>query len=522
MSAPQRHAAAALTAATIWDDAVYCAQALLLSADQTEDGMESELVLLAEERRVQEPWKFLSISRHVERALSTVTIDSDPRSSASLHSHDTQSTSLTSAPSRTSRDPIHNTDRFPAMPSTTPPVRLSARPSSSTLSVSQSALSDSSSSSHPAPRRRRSGLHCGHSLSPDAIQAHIKEALQSGGQTVPSCCRMPLPRRLLDTVMAPEEAHVLTDKALPSPRLDTIRDSGYNEVGLAAQDTSRSPDEPPQPMSTHASAVPSRRRHEAINIDSALAKEAFKSFQSQEKDQITCVAVFESNQRKALSAHHAGSLKRIAVLHESSKNEKMQQHVLELEHLEEVQIVAEHDLRKAHDVETQNVATALKHMDAYCLNSGQPHSDHAHVVTADDFKKLDCQRMVQQNLPRKHENAINVLRARQERETKNKIRKQEAELSLLDAAYERQRATQEAEFAAEMEKLAALMEKRRRRLQQRWDLKFQMWRIDWETQHNTAIDFDLEHETWPPDTTKTMMTPIPESSALAPYVHALA
>jgi hypothetical protein len=186
-----------------------------------------------------------------------------------------------------------------------------------------------------------------------------------------------------------------------------------------------------------------------------------------------------------------------------------------------LQILAEHDLRKAHEVETQNVATALKHMEAYCLGSSQTHPDHAHTVTEEDFKKLDRQRMLQQNLPRKHENAINVLRARQERETKGKLQKQETELKLLAAAHEKERVTEEADLVKEAEKLEAVIEARRRRLLQRWDLKFEMWRRDWEEQHGSKVSINLEHENWPLQTTKTI-TPIPESSSLATYVQAAA
>jgi len=169
--------------------------------------------------------------------------------------------------------------------------------------------------------------------------------------------------------------------------------------------------------------------------------------------------------------------------------------------------MAEHDLRQAHGVETQNVATAIKHMEAYCRASGKSQPERLQV-TEEDFRTLDRQRMIQQNLPRKHEDAINVLRARQERAVKNKIRKQEAEISSLDEVDEREIVAEKAEHAAEMAKLEALIESRRKRLRQRWHLKFEIWRKDWENHHKTAIDFDLEHETWPLHTTMTM-TPIP-------------
>lgn len=193
----------------------------------------------------------------------------------------------------------------------------------------------------------------------------------------------------------------------------------------------------------------------------------------------------------------------------------------DLEHLEEVQIIAEHDLRKAQDIEGQNVATALKHMEAYCLGGGQTHPDHPHVVSQEDFKKLDRQRMLQEGLPRRQENAINVLRAKQEREVKNKMQKQEQELDLMCAAHDRERAAEESEHAQEIEKLEGLIKSRRKRLLQRWSLKFEIWKRDWEQQHDTTVDLRLEHEAFPSLVTKTI-TPIPKSSALAGYLQAAA
>ena len=94
------------------------------------------------------------------------------------------------------------------------------------------------------------------------------------------------------------------------------------------------------------------------------------------------------------------------------------QHNEDLERLEERQLLAEHDLLKAQSQETQNVATALKYIEAYCLGTRND-EERAHTVSEEDFKKLDRQRMIQQDLPRKHASAINVLRARQELDTKS-------------------------------------------------------------------------------------------------------
>ncbi|KAF1913840.1 hypothetical protein BDU57DRAFT_541217 [Ampelomyces quisqualis] len=555
--------------APIFDDAVYLSEALRLPMDQTEDDLDAQLALLATDSGIQDPYLFLCPPQDISRAPSPVTLDSDHRSSLSIHSQETQSTSFTSAPSRTSRDQAHHSERLPAMrsPPTVarawpamerqdrigqlPPPSLEHISSSSSLSVAQFVLYDSLMSSNPAHRRKRASglfgmfrrdsssctspshqeyhgkargpkLECGHTLSPAAIRIHIQEAVQGGEQAVPSCCGKPLPRTVLEVVLAKEEAELVVNRALPSSGGETIRDSGYMENRTCSLDV-HPPPRPSSPCATSTSLpiAATRRRHEAISIDSALAKEAFTSFRKEERVQFERVVAFESNQREALSAHHTTSLKRLVAQHEASKDEKTQQHRQDIEHLDEMQVVAEHDLRKTHEIETQNVATAMKHMEAYCLGSGLSHPQHPYVVTEEDFKKLDRQRMIQQNLPRKQENVINVLRARQERDMKNKLLKQEEELALLDAAYDRERTAEELEQRKEMERLEAIIEVRRKRLIQRWDLRFEMWRRDWEHQHGTAVTLRLEHETWPLQTSKTT-TPIHESSPLAPYIQAAA
>lgn len=269
--------------------------------------------------------------------------------------------------------------------------------------------------------------------------------------------------------------------------------------------------------------------------NSSLANEASASFEAQQKEQLERVAAFESNQRKALLAHQQCSLKRLTAQHENNKDERKEhvsevtprnvtqvayatQHILELEDLEDAQITAEDNLRKAQDIETQNVATALKHMEAYCLSSN-PDPVLAHTVTQDDFKKLDRQRMIQQSLPRKHESAINVLRSRQERATKLKMQKQEAELADMDAEFEKEMAVEQWQHAQDSERLNAVIEARRKRLQQRWDLKYEMWRRDWESQHGTqfeTVDWPLKTQCEGP------ICRIPESGETSTPIHAAA
>lgn len=169
----------ALTSATIFDDVLYFLEALSLPVHQTEDDIDAELVLSAQESGIQDPYRYLCPPQDISRALSTMTLDSEPRSSISIHSQETQSTSFTgtSAPSRTSRDQVYPSERSPAQRhkititraavgverndpiADVYPSGVTERPSSSTLSVARSVLSSSSASTASAPRRKRtSGL----------------------------------------------------------------------------------------------------------------------------------------------------------------------------------------------------------------------------------------------------------------------------------------------------------------------------------------------------------------------------
>lgn len=197
------------------------------------------------------------------------------------------------------------------------------------------------------------------------------------------------------------------------------------------------------------------------------------------------------------------------------------QHLDDVDRLEERQVLAEHDLLETQAQETQNVATALKYIEAYCLGTNTS-QEQTHTVTEDDFKKLHHQKMLQQGLPRKHTSAINVLRARQEVDFKRRLETQEAELRQLDLDLKKEESAKEAEYKKDVEHLESLIEARRRRLQQRWELRFEMWRLDWQNQHKMTIVHKLEHEEWPQraregDEGEDDVSAIPDASALAQF-----
>jgi hypothetical protein len=156
----------ALGTAPIFDDAVYLSEALGLPVNRNEDDLDAELALLARESGIHDPYRFVCPPQSISRAISTMTLDSDTRSSRSIHSQETQSTSFTSAPSRTSRDQLFPSERpsTKRVPPKLAPIEnydsAIERPGSgirsrqsSTLSITPSLLS--STSSQQAQRRKK-------------------------------------------------------------------------------------------------------------------------------------------------------------------------------------------------------------------------------------------------------------------------------------------------------------------------------------------------------------------------------
>jgi hypothetical protein len=124
---------AGLTTDPIFDDAVYLSEALGLPSGQTEEDIEAHLFISARESGIEHPYRFLCPELHdISTAISTFTAASDPRSSMSIHSRETQSTGITSHPSRTSKDnPYMESTSAVRTPSTPTTPAISSRGSTS-------------------------------------------------------------------------------------------------------------------------------------------------------------------------------------------------------------------------------------------------------------------------------------------------------------------------------------------------------------------------------------------------------
>jgi len=168
-------------------------------------------------------------------------------------------------------------------------------------------------------------------MSAYSVREHILEATKGGAKSathlVPNCCGNPLPQSVLDIVVTKEETDIVEKDSLPIPGTPTFRDSAYCESGTPTGELPNLSkgdavaDNPQAPAD-----IPSKRtRHAPINIEAALANEAFKSFKTEQTEQFENVSTFECNQRKALEAHHHITLKQLKVRHDAMREELIEQ-----------------------------------------------------------------------------------------------------------------------------------------------------------------------------------------------------
>ena len=136
-------------------------------------------------------------------------------------------------------------------------------------------------------------------------------------------------------------------------------------------------------------------------------------------------------------------------------------------------------------------------MEAYCLGPNPVCPEFSYTVTEQDWKKLEHQRMVQEKLPFKHESAINVLRAKQERDTQVKLEKQQSQLIQLKEDREEIRRLEEERYGLECHQLDTVIETRRNKIIQRWNLRFEIWRRWWQKESATTLVGDIPQERWP-------------------------
>ena len=274
-------------------------------------------------------------------------------------------------------------------------------------------------------RRAVHKLPCGHRLCTPALRETIKAATSGGTGAIPSCCGMPIPGCLVEHVMTQQEQGMVLD------RLDQWSQAGSGAPSMKSE---------ARDSVTMQRPVVSRTGSDESKVDSVAPESRIKTKAEETRPEIKqlrkeqtklhdrFIAWIETG-RAQLSEKHERWRRDMRARHEAAAESLEEHHAHSMSEAEDKQVQAEADLRLAHDQESRDTATALKHMEAYCagtyVSTGEP---HGRIVTAQDLAGLENARRVREGLEARHASAINVLRGEQARRLKLRGQRQEREL----------------------------------------------------------------------------------------------
>lgn len=484
-------------------EASYAKDVLELAYGESEDALDEKLRTLAEELGLHA--EALRLSTESVKASSTNTFGSSNavRRSESIGSRASRSTGLTTF-SDFSRDHRGKTraslsfrdyDSFLSRGSLserrdsltfTPPLT----PSQSSLSLALSSPPDASPRKHfrklrglnmlklnrggsdtslplegcphcpQNPFSQRRAIHklpCGHRLCTQALRNTIVAGTQSPLGAVPSCCGIPIPGKLVEQVMTHEEQNSLLD------RLEQWDEAASTHI-IAH----------PETHNHHSQQVPgaippedSDSRSKAHDLETILPLPGFPAHRASQQAQRDRFLAWSAHLHTSLDIHRTSSRSLLQRRHTTALEELRDAHAVSLAEAEDKQVQAEADLLATHEREHRDLATALKHMEAYCagtLGGGEP---HGRTVTDQDRGELEKTRRAREAMASRHEGAIRVLRGEQGRRMKGRIARQEREISSL----ERAQRFEVAEVERGFETIEGLDVVKREVLSRRWEVQ---------------------------------------------------
>jgi hypothetical protein len=194
--------------------------------------------------------------------------------------------------------------------------------------------------------------------------------------------------------------------------------------------------------------------------------------------------------------------------HTSALEDLREAHALSLAEAEDKQVLAEADLLATHERENRDLATALKHMEAYCagtLGGGEP---HGRTVTDQDRGELEKTRRAREAMASRHEGAIRVLRGEQGRRLKGRMARQEREIASLERAHRYEAAEMERSF----EMTEGLDVLKREALFRRWEVQDAVFLRKLEVDTGVVLGGRLPGLDWGADQLSGHESGVPSSS----------
>lgn len=243
-----------------------------------------------------------------------------------------------------------------------------------------------------------------------------------------------------------------------------------------------------------AAAEEAARRREAERRTSESAEfAALRDAQERERKR------FRRFERRAGEAMRARQSARKSALEDRFADlaDKMgDRHAKTEQHLEDLQVLAELELRKALAEKEKKVRLKLRYMEDYCHGRSRGHGSGdspdssggsedggmppRRQVTARDLEQLRQQYRVRDHMERRHRSQINVLRERQAKSTEELLERHAREKRALADRRREEMEDLAVEFANEEEALLHVFGERRARMERRWALGAEILRVEME------------------------------------------
>ena len=492
---------------------LYRKDVLGLRDGQTEDHIDERLMTRAKELGVD-----LGVSPRL-KPLSTRTDSSDPRRrSTSTYSTASRSTQLTSVYSEASREQsaahdskrtsraslsLRDYDIFLAR-GTTNEKRTSLNFSPpSTRSSSSFSLSLHSPETSPKRRRIARGLSllrlyrsdttgylaggcphcpkdpisqwravhrvpCGHRLCTQALRNTVQAALLDTVGAVPSCCGLPVPGSVVESVMTLEEQRTLLNRLDRWDEAILIATIDQEPGNLILKDERAVFNKRKPSIESKVDSVVPRvslePKQPPLETDSTpLSKEQSKLQQT--------FTTWTETQRTVLQTTHQRLQSELQLDLQAAEESLFETQASLILEAEDRQVKVEADLREAHAQESRDQATALRHMEAYCAGTYSTGEAHHRLVTKADIQELEKARRVRDGLWMKHQSAINILRGEQGRRMGFRVQRQEREVLELKRGHRKRELEFERGGAEELRRFEDFVAEKTRKLKVRTELQ---------------------------------------------------
>ncbi|KAI9709230.1 MAG: hypothetical protein M1828_002530 [Chrysothrix sp. TS-e1954] len=304
--------------------------------------------------------------------------------------------------------------------------------------------------------------------------------------------------RLSFSKPAQPEAMVLRPKtsSLPENRGHTSLDGSQMPQPVAPRGRAASQGDDPAPTPGLSSVAELEDAHR--NLDHAMEFPDFRSLRTSQENERDRFLDYHSTQKRKLADAHQSRNEDLQKKHAETRQSLCATHSPELTSLEDRHVREEMELLESQEVEMRNCEIALKHMQAYCRTSSDPACETPNrEVTLQDRRNLERQYWLRNNLPRRHESAVNVMREQQARQLKHRSLKHMSQLSDQQSEQEKELKSLDQSLANELKELDGLVLQRKERLVKRWVLAVEIWKHCREQDEKTIINLPLTAITWP-------------------------